>query len=100
MAILLRFNLFVARKSSIEAKYPGGLEQFRADWMNDRPGEKPNGEDGHLVGCCTMGWYYADVMEKLIACGLENQRDDRVIDIAFGDQMHGVENRLRLAGGR
>ena len=69
MAIIIEFNVIVSRKTEIDAKYPGGLAQFRADWLV-RPPERW-GEDEHLLGFCSMAGYYENVGKRLLACGID-----------------------------
>jgi len=96
MAIALRFNFFVARKASIEAKYSGGVEQFRTDWMKPTRRQmrlqEQYGEDDHLIGFYSMGGYLAEVVEKLKVHGLQHRSGDLLIDFACGDEASGFEN--------
>ena len=96
MALALRFNFFVARKVSIEAKYLGGVEQFRTDCMERTPRQKRRqehyGEDEHLVGFYSMGGYFSSILEKLTAHGLQNRLGTAVVDIACGDESKGFED--------
>src|SRR5208337_2052134 len=47
MAIIFEFNVIVARKAEIDAKYPGGLAHFRVKWLA-RPPDRWC-EDEHLL---------------------------------------------------
>lgn len=49
MAIEVVFYVLVARKSEIDGKYPGGIEQFRFDWGSTSL------EDEHLLAYSDMG---------------------------------------------
>ena len=69
MAIALEFNVMLARKAEIESKYPGGLGQFRVDWLV-KPPERWC-EDDHLLGFCSMGGYYHNVRASLRSCGVD-----------------------------
>ena len=68
MAIIFLFNVMVARKSEVDAKYPGGMTQFRSEWMV-KPGRWR--EDGHLLVCSSMGGGFRDVAERLKALGVD-----------------------------
>ncbi|MBZ5684711.1 MAG: hypothetical protein LAP86_06730 [Acidobacteriia bacterium] len=69
MAIVFAYNVMVARKSEIGAKYPGGLAQFRSDWVT-RPGRWR--EDEHLLVQSSMGGSdFRDVTERLNALGVD-----------------------------
>src|SRR5262249_31050358 len=47
MAIVIRFNVVVFAKASIEECYPGGLGRFRSDWTG-------SAEDEHLIAFSDM----------------------------------------------
>src|SRR5262245_3840666 len=47
MAIVIRFNVVVFAKGSIEESYPGGLARFRSDWTGSV-------EDDHLIAFSDM----------------------------------------------
>ena len=68
MAIIFLFNVMVVRKNEIDTKYPGGLTQFRSDWMK-RP--RRWREDEHLLACSSMGFDFKDAGERLRALGVE-----------------------------
>jgi hypothetical protein len=61
MAIILAFNVLVARKTEIDEKYPGGGSQFRSDWLK----KKWWCEDEHLIAFSAMGPYLNEVAEQL-----------------------------------
>jgi hypothetical protein len=63
MAIVLQFNVIIARKAEIGAKYPGGMAQFRIDWLI-KPPERWC-EDEYLLAFSSMGNYFRDVYESL-----------------------------------
>jgi len=69
MAIILVFNVMLARKAEIDAKYPGGLAQFRNDWLV-KPPERWC-EDEHLLGFSSMGNYFEQVLTRLLDCGTD-----------------------------
>ncbi len=69
MAIILEFNVILSRKAEIDAKYPGGLAQFRIDWLA-KPPERWC-EDEHLLGFSSMAGYYEKVGKRLLANGIE-----------------------------
>lgn len=69
MAIVFLFNVLVVRKNEIDAKYPGGLAQFRLDWMT-----KPKRwrEDEHLLFQSSMGGdFFKNVTERLRSLGVK-----------------------------
>lgn len=39
MSVVLNFNYIVIRKSALEDSYPGGLDAFRADWIQESIGK-------------------------------------------------------------
>jgi hypothetical protein len=69
MAIIFQFNVIVARKAAIDAKYPGGLAQFRVQWLA-KPPERWC-EDEHLLAFTSMGAYYGRVRDDLRAAGID-----------------------------
>ena len=69
MAIVLEFNVILARKTEIEAKYPGGMSQFSLDWLTKPP--ERYCEDEHLVGFSSMGSYYNKVILCVQTHGIE-----------------------------
>ena len=69
MAVMLEFNVILVRKAEIDTKYPGGLSQFRIDWLV-KPPERWC-EDEHLIGFSSMGGYYDKVRTSLKSCGAE-----------------------------
>jgi hypothetical protein len=69
LAIIFEFNVMLARKFEIDSKYPGGLAQFSADWL-----EKPPERwcvDEQLLAFSSMGSYFEPVYESLLACGVD-----------------------------
>jgi hypothetical protein len=64
-----RFNVIIARKTEIEAKYPGGLSQFRIDRLT-KPPERWC-EDQCLLSFSSMGAYYGKVRDTLLASGID-----------------------------
>jgi hypothetical protein len=68
MAIIFAFNVMIVRKSEIDAQYPGGLAQFRLDWIT-RP--KRWREDEYLLVQSSMGSGFRDVAERLKALGVD-----------------------------
>ena len=69
MAIEFVFNVIVARKSEIDANYPGGFVQFGVDWLV-KPPERWC-EDQHLIAFSSMGNYFQAVYSSLVACGVD-----------------------------
>jgi hypothetical protein len=76
MAIVFAFNVMIVRKSEIDAQYPGGLAQFRLDWI-----ERPRRwrEDEYLLVLSSMwgGSEFRDLAERLKALG---------VDVLFTDE--------------
>lgn len=68
MAIVFAYNVMVVRKSEIDAQYPGGLAQFRLDWMKRRGLWR---EDEYLLVRSSMGSDFRDVAERLKALGVD-----------------------------
>jgi hypothetical protein len=68
MAIVFAFNVMIIRKSEIDAQYPGGLAQFRLDWIT-RPGQWR--QDEYLLVQSSMGLLSRDVAERLKALGVD-----------------------------
>jgi hypothetical protein len=69
MAIGFDFNVIVARKAEMESKYPGGLSQFRIDWLA-KPPERWC-EDEYLLTFSSMGAYYDKVRDQLRSHGID-----------------------------
>lgn len=69
MAIIFQFNVIVARKAEIDAKYPGGLAQFRLRWLAKSPERWC--EDEHLLAFTSMGAHYGGVRDDLRAEGID-----------------------------
>jgi hypothetical protein len=67
MALVIRFNTIVVRKSSIEAKYPGGLDAYRDLYLPTNANFYF--EDQHLIGHTSMGAFH-EVYDRLTANGL------------------------------
>jgi hypothetical protein len=63
LAIVLEFNVIIVRKIEIQEKYPGGLAQFREDWLV-KPPERCC-EDADLVAFSSMGWYFDKVFDRV-----------------------------------
>lgn len=91
MAIALRYNFFVVRKAGIERNYPGGMTRFRSEWIKSSSESEQPGEDEHLIGFCSMGNALGVVLDSLLASGLELKQNDRVLDIACGDELAGID---------
>ena len=53
MTIAVSFGFLIIRKSSIENQYPGGITQFRQEWMPKQRKRPVTGEDEHLFGFST-----------------------------------------------
>jgi len=75
MAIVIRFNLVVFPKASIEANYPGGLSQFRADWVG-------SAEDDHLIA-------FTDMARHTIEDALTTEVF-KSLPVAFGHGLKGI----------
>jgi hypothetical protein len=69
MAIIFQFNVIVARKAEIDAKYSGGLAHFRVQWLA-KPPERWC-EDEHLLAFSSMGAHYGQVRDALRAAGID-----------------------------
>src|SRR5262249_15720410 len=88
MAILIRFNTLIVRKSSIEAKYPGGLDAYRGLYL-------PRNahlyyEDRHLIAHTSMGGFYGEP-DRLAANGLVFSPGDASSDYCFANEVEGVK---------
>jgi hypothetical protein len=68
MAIVFAFNVLIVRKSEIDPQFPGGLAQFRLDWIT-RP--RRWREDEYLLVQSSMGFDFRDVAERSKALGVE-----------------------------
>ncbi len=77
MAIIFEFNVIVARKAEIDAKYPGGLAHFRVKWLA-RPPDRWC-EDEHLLAFSSMGGYYSQVHDDLRAAGIDVLEADELV---------------------
>ena len=69
MAIIFEFNVMLARKSEIDSMYPGGLNQFRLDWLENPPERWC--EDQHLLAFNSMGSDFKPVYESLLKYGID-----------------------------
>ena len=92
MAIVIRFNAIIVRKSSIEAKYPGGLDAYRSFYL-------PNGanfyyEDRHLIAHTSMGAFYG-VYDRLFANGLAASQGGASLDSCGANQMDGLDRNCQ-----
>jgi hypothetical protein len=77
MAIVFIFNVLVARKAEIDSDYPGGLVQFRSDWLV-RPIERWC-EDEHLIAFSSMGSHFESVASRLKSCGIDILQTDESV---------------------
>jgi hypothetical protein len=87
MALVIRFNTIVLRKTSIAAKYPGGLAHYRALYL-------PHYalvfyEDHHLIAHTAMGAFY-EVEERLASHGLSCQGNGGAVDYHYAHQADGI----------
>ena len=88
MALVIRFNTILVRKSSIETKYPSGLQAYRARYL---PGNAQfYCEDLHLVAHSSMSGF-DDVEERLVANGLRSGQGCTSADSCGASQADGVE---------
>jgi hypothetical protein len=78
MAIALEFINLVVRKSTLETKYQGGIEQFRKDLPN-----RSLREDDELVRFGCMNWndleYFTDIIVSKGLTYLEQGTADFVV---------------------
>jgi len=90
MAVVIRFNSLIVRKSNIDAKYSGGLAKYRQDVL---PDELTFYEDHHLAVAFSMGgpWPYRD--DLLQNCGLVYEHNGQVVDFTPANQLDGVDSR-------
>jgi hypothetical protein len=90
MAVVIRFNTLIVRKSSIVAKYSGGLTKYRQDVF---PDELTYYEDHHLTVAFSMGgpWRYWD--DFLQNCGLVYEHNGQFVDFTPANQLDGVDPR-------
>jgi hypothetical protein len=77
MAIILQFNVMLARKEEIGRIYLGGLAQFRQDWLNKR--SENWCEDEHLLAFSSMGWSLKEVAGKLQSLGVDLLQTDQTV---------------------
>jgi hypothetical protein len=69
MAIVFAFNVMIVRKSEIDAQYPGGLAQFRLDWIARSRRWR---EDEYLLVLSSMGTEdFRDLAERFKALGVD-----------------------------
>jgi hypothetical protein len=87
MAIAIRFNTVIVAKGTIGAKYPGGVDRFRADQW---PFQVDYCEDAGLVAVISMG-DHGGYLEELVAAGLVVEGPAAVRDVAYADQARGPE---------
>ena len=88
MALVIRFNTIVVRKSSIEAKYPGGLDAYRDLYLPTNANFYV--EDQHLIGHTSLGAFY-EVYDRLTANGLAASQGGASLDSSGANQMDGLE---------
>jgi hypothetical protein len=85
MAIKLEFINLVVRKSTLEAKYTGGLAQFKEDLPN-----QSLREDEHLIRFGCMNWRDMEhFMDIIIAKGLE-YKDQETTDFVVISSLQGA----------
>ena len=87
MAIVIRFNTIVLRKASIAAKYPGGLDHYRALYLSQDANFYY--EDHHLIVHTSMGAFY-EVDERLVSNGLICQSNSGATDYHHANQADGI----------
>jgi hypothetical protein len=86
MAVLIEGISVITRADTLQAKFPGGWEQYERS--------APNGTlcaDGEIA---RIGFMMPADVERFIytlqQCGFEYMRDGTAIDIAVADQIHGL----------
>lgn len=87
MAVAIRFNTVILAKRTIEAKYPGGVDRFRADQW---PFVLDYCEDAGLVAVISMGGH-PGYLEELAAAGLVVDGPGAARDFVYADQARGLE---------
>jgi len=88
MAIVIRFNTIIIRKSSIAAKYPGGVNAYRDLYLPHNANFYY--EDWHLIAHTSMGAFYG-VHDRLMASGLTFSRGDGSSDCCYASMTRGVD---------
>jgi len=84
MAIAVSFGFLIIRKSSIDNKYPGGITQFRQDWLPRRRNRPLTGEDEDLFGFYSMGGGMRPLIDSLEEAGFSTIETQPSPDLAFG----------------
>lgn len=92
MALVIRFNTIVVRKSSIEAKYPGGLDTYRGLYLPTNANFYY--EDQHLIAHTSMGSFY-EVYDRLTENGLAASQGGASLDSCGANQMDGLDSSCR-----
>ena len=88
MAVVIRFNTIIVRKSSIAGKYPGGLDAYRSLYLPKDANSYF--EDEYLVVHTSMGAFYR-VDERLLENGLVSSQGDDSSDYCGANQQEGVD---------
>ena len=89
MALAVSFGFLIIRKEAISSRYPGGIDQFRQDWIPELRNRPRTGEDDQLFGFYSMGSYYYEAVERLREVGIVDQLDKPSPDVASGDIIGG-----------
>ena len=87
MAVVIRFNTIIVRKSSISGKYPGGIDTYRALYLPKNASYYF--EDEHLIVHTSMGEFYG-VVDHLVELGFSFKEGDEYSDYFFASQQEGV----------
>jgi len=88
MAVVIRFNAIIVRKSSIADKYPGGLDAYRALYVPKDANSYY--EDEYLVVHTSMSAFYG-VDDRLVENGLVSSQGDDSSDYCGANQQEGVD---------
>ena len=89
MSVVVRFNTVIVRKASIDARYTGGLDQYRRDVVSEVIDYY---EDAHLTVAISMGGFN-HYWDRLMESGLIYETGDKVLDFVTADQVNGIDPR-------
>jgi len=90
MTVAVSFGFLIIRKSSIENQYPGGITQFRQEWIPKQRKRPVTGEDEHLFGFYSMGGGTSLLIEKLKSVGFSTEETQPSPDLVFGTVTTGL----------